>query len=200
MVKALAHPLRIQILGVLEREVASPNQIATELGAPLGNVSYHVRELSRLGMIKLVKKTPRRGAIEHYYRAETRPRISDEGWAQTPKIVKNAMLRAALEQVGTHVNAAAVAGGFEPKDAHMNRVELTLDERGWRELSKELSQVLKRLPELEKEAAKRLAQSDHDGEKQATVVTMLFETADPMLGREAAQQPQKRARAKSRSR
>ena len=196
--KALAHPLRIQILGVLEREVASPNQIATELGAPLGNVSYHVRELSRLGMIRLVKKTPRRGAIEHYYRAEARPRISDEGWAQTPKIVKNAMLRAALEQVGAHVNAAAVAGGFDAKDAHMNRVELTLDKQGWEELSKDLWKILKRLPEIEKAATKRLAKSDHEGELQATVVTMLFETADPMLGREAAQQP-KKSRAKSRS-
>jgi hypothetical protein len=36
-------------------------------GAPLGNVSYHVRQLHDVGVLRLVKKTPRRGAIEHYY-------------------------------------------------------------------------------------------------------------------------------------
>ena len=199
VVKALAHPLRIQILGVLEREVASPNEIATELGAPLGNVSYHVRELSRLGMIKLVKKTPRRGAIEHYYRAEIRPRISDEGWAQTPKSVKNAMLRTALEEVGARVNAAAVEGGFDAQDAQMNRVELTLDRRGWEDLSKELGGVLERLQELEGEAAKRLAETDQAGEVRATLVTMLFETAERSNSRSPAPKPRK-SRSKSRSR
>ena len=59
----MAHPLRVQILSVLEQRVASPRELSDELEAPLGNVSYHVRTLSSLGLIKLVKKTPRRGAI-----------------------------------------------------------------------------------------------------------------------------------------
>lgn len=43
--KALAHPLRVRILETIERlgGVASPNQIASELGEPLGNVSYHIK-------------------------------------------------------------------------------------------------------------------------------------------------------------
>jgi len=36
-------------------------------------VSYHVRTLAQLELIKLVKKTPRRGAIEHHYEAVERP-------------------------------------------------------------------------------------------------------------------------------
>ena len=71
--KALSHPLRAQILGILEERRASPRELSEELGAPLGNVSYHVRALLHLKLIKLVKKTPRRGAIEHHYRALTRP-------------------------------------------------------------------------------------------------------------------------------
>ena len=66
LVKALAHPLRVRILGVLQDRVASPSDLAEELKAPLGNVSYHVRILAQLGLLKLVKKRPRRGAIEHY--------------------------------------------------------------------------------------------------------------------------------------
>jgi len=46
LVKALAHPLRIQILNLLRDRVASPSELADEIGAPLGNVSYHVRFLA----------------------------------------------------------------------------------------------------------------------------------------------------------
>ena len=65
VVKALAHPLRVQILGALERRTASPNELAEELGAPLGNVSYHVRQLASAGLLKLAtgqrcRRTPRR--------------------------------------------------------------------------------------------------------------------------------------------
>ena len=67
--KALAHPLRVRILETIERlgGVASPNQIATELGEPLGNVSYHIKTLLEYGWLELVKTEPRRGAVEHFY-------------------------------------------------------------------------------------------------------------------------------------
>ena len=36
-------------------------------GEPLGNVSYHVRQLEKAGLIELVAVKQRRGALEHYY-------------------------------------------------------------------------------------------------------------------------------------
>jgi DNA-binding transcriptional ArsR family regulator len=58
LAKALAHPLRLEILRHLGDRTASPSEIAAEIGAPLTNVSYHVRKLRALGLIKLVRKTP----------------------------------------------------------------------------------------------------------------------------------------------
>jgi DNA-binding transcriptional ArsR family regulator len=194
VVKALSHPLRIQILGVLEKRTASPNELAREFDAALGTVAYHVRELARYGFIELVKKTPRRGAVEHYYRAKARPRVSDAGWAATPSVVKQAMVRSALEQISTFVNAAALEGGFDREQAHLNRVELVVDERGWEELSKELWRVLQALPKIEEASRKRLGRSDHDGEQRVTVVTMAFETAEPMIARAAAAAPRRPAK------
>ena len=66
MVKAFAHPLRLEILRELGSR-ASPTELARQLGAPLGSVSYHVRVLADLGALELVDQAPRRGAIEHYY-------------------------------------------------------------------------------------------------------------------------------------
>ena len=66
--KALSHPLRARIFAAFDGGVRSPREISEELGAPLSNVSYHVRQLRSSGLIKLVRTTPRRGALEHHYR------------------------------------------------------------------------------------------------------------------------------------
>ena len=66
MVKAFAHPLRLEILRALGSQ-ASPTELSRRLGAPLGSVSYHVRVLADIGALELVDQRPRRGAIEHYY-------------------------------------------------------------------------------------------------------------------------------------
>jgi DNA-binding transcriptional ArsR family regulator len=92
LVKALAHPLRIQILRVLSDRVASPSVIAQELGVRLPNVSYHVRFLERVGVLELVRTRPRRGAVEHYYRARGRVRITDRVWGQLPETIKDAVI------------------------------------------------------------------------------------------------------------
>jgi DNA-binding transcriptional ArsR family regulator len=70
IVIALSHPLRVQILEKLAANTnggLSPSDMAKSLGAPLGNVSYHVRCLADAGVLKLVNSVPRRGAIEHFY-------------------------------------------------------------------------------------------------------------------------------------
>lgn len=67
---ALSHPTRTRILDYVQlHERASPVEMAAAFGMPLGSVSYHVRRLEALGYLRLVKRTPRRGAIEHHYAA-----------------------------------------------------------------------------------------------------------------------------------
>ncbi len=177
LIKALAHPLRVRVLSVLEtREMASPNELADELGVSLGVMSYHVRRLHALGFLELMKRTPRRGAIEHHYRAKARPHVTDEGWAETPAIVKRAMVGATLQQISSYVNAAASQGGFDRGDAHLTRNVLTLDAKGWAELAGEMSTWLETLGRIEAESTARVEESgDADAAKQGSVVMMLFE-------------------------
>jgi DNA-binding transcriptional ArsR family regulator len=187
IIKALTHPLRIQILAALDERTASPSELADELKAPLGNVSYHVRQLAGLGLIKLVKRTPRRGAIEHHYKSVGRPQITDDAWAGTPPTVKNAVVGAALGELGAAVSSAAAAGGFSRSDAHLARTQVTIDERGWKDIDKELNATLARVQKIVDDSAKRLAKAGQDGEQSATVVTMLFGNGDePGAGSAAA--------------
>src|SRR5215213_5006092 len=154
VIKALTHPLRVQILQSLEDRTASPSELADEIGAPLGNVSYHVRQLHSLGLIKLVKKTPRRGAIEHHYKALARAPISDEAWAGAPKVVRESVVGTSLGQLGEAVNAAAAGGGFRRSEAQLVREELVLDEKGFQDVAKELARVRERVAKISDDAAR----------------------------------------------
>src|SRR3954464_96391 len=153
LVKALAHPLRVQILSTLEDRVASPSDLAAELDAPLGNVSYHVRTLADLGLVKLVKRRTRRGAVEHYYqgpgraqvphpaRARGRAQVTNRAWAQVAGVVKRSMVAVALEQAVDQAGAAAVAGGFDHEDSNLSRQTVTLDAKGFSEVSQAIAKL-----------------------------------------------------------
>jgi DNA-binding transcriptional ArsR family regulator len=176
VIKALTHPLRVQILRALEERTASPSELADEIGAPLGNVSYHVRQLHGLGLIKLVKKTPRRGAIEHHYKALVQPPISDDAWAGQPQVVRESVVGTSLGQLGQDVNAAVAGGGFRRPEAQLVREEVVLDEKGFKDLAKELSRSLERVAKIREDSAKRLEKSGAEASS-GNVVMMLFEAA-----------------------
>lgn len=69
LAKALSHDVRARALRLIVTAPTSPKAIAEELGLDLRGVAYHVRVLRNLGCIEPVEMRPRRGAIEHVYRA-----------------------------------------------------------------------------------------------------------------------------------
>jgi DNA-binding transcriptional ArsR family regulator len=169
----------VRILNILDQRTASPSELADELELPLGNVSYHVRMLARLGMVRLVARKQRRGATEHFYRAETRPVITDEGWAQLPEIVKSAMIGANLVTTGEYVQSAAEHGGFSRADAHLSRTTFECDEQAWGELTKLLADTFASARKIADRSAERVARDPHAPKADATTVLMLFEGGEP---------------------
>jgi DNA-binding transcriptional ArsR family regulator len=69
LTKALSNEVRARALELLAEGAQSPKLIAAELELDLRSVAYHVRVLEKLGCIELVETLPRRGAVEHVYRA-----------------------------------------------------------------------------------------------------------------------------------
>jgi DNA-binding transcriptional ArsR family regulator len=180
LVKALAHPLRVQILSTLEDRIASPSDLATELDAPLGNVSYHVRTLADLGLVKLVKRRTRRGAVEHYYQARGRAQVTNRAWAQVPGVVKRSMVAVALEQAVDQAGAAAAAGGFDHEDANLSRESVKLDAAGFGEVSEAIGRLHVELAAIQERSAARLKKAgEGDAELQAGLITMLFRVEKP---------------------
>lgn len=201
LVQALAHPLRAKILAVLQERQASPKQLSEELGTPLANVAYHIQVLRKLKLIRLVKKTPRRGAVEHHYKADHGFRVDDSAWGKTPALFKETLVAGALEEIGNYATGAAATGGFDHADAHLTRTRLVLDAQGWDELAKMLMEVHDTTERLQKESAKRLRASNHEGERRTGLVMMLFEaTPEVPNADEAAEPPPKRASRPAKSR
>jgi Helix-turn-helix domain len=65
---ALRHPLRRRILREMaNEETISPRELAAALREPLSNVAYHVRVLADCSVATLVKATPVRGSMQHFY-------------------------------------------------------------------------------------------------------------------------------------
>jgi DNA-binding transcriptional ArsR family regulator len=78
--EASVHPIKLRILALTAappppRAPAqgapgpgwSPNSLYIAVGEPLANVSYHVRQLQKAGLIELIATRQRRGSLEHYY-------------------------------------------------------------------------------------------------------------------------------------
>lgn len=163
LAKALAHPLRVRILSSLHKGISSPNQLAQELGEPLGNVSYHVKTLLEYDCVELVKTEPRRGAVEHFYRATERAFFSDADWAKIPASARKGINGSVLESIGQDATEAMLAGTIDARtDSHVSRTPLQLDQTGWDQIKELLANTLNRVIEIEEEAASRLANEKSD--------------------------------------
>jgi DNA-binding transcriptional ArsR family regulator len=176
LIQALSHPLRAKMLYELQEKEASPKELALHFNVPLSTVAYHIQILRKLKLIRLVRKTPRRGAIEHHYKADHAAHIDDEAWSQTPQLIRERMTAALLEDIGTSVTDAASMGGFERSNSHLTRSRLVLDEQAWDALAERLEETWKYAAELHEQSEKRLRKANHEGERRAGLVMMLFES------------------------
>src|SRR3954465_5602871 len=125
--KALAHPLRARILQRLGERTASPGDLAVELDAPLGVVSYHVRMLRDYNCVELVRTEPVRGALQHFYRATARPNLDEAQWRTLPTTLRSELLGETIQGLVDDLAAAADAGRLQDPDVVLTRTPLELD-------------------------------------------------------------------------
>jgi len=162
--KAFAHPLRVQILVILNEKTASPNMLAQQLDQSLNLVAYHVRVLEKYDCIELVDTKQRRGATEHFYRATRRQFLTDSEWARLPKSLRPGLSSAMLKTAFDDVEEALDKNTFdELDDRHLSRTPMVVDRKGWEDAAEALAETLDRLIEIQGEAAVRLGESDEEG-------------------------------------
>jgi hypothetical protein len=177
---AVIHPIRLDALSILFERMASPKEIALLLRKPLGTVSFHVAELLADEAIELVKTEPRRGAVEHYYRARLRPEVSDEEWRALPKGSRRKFAATLLQAIVAEGLASLRYGKMDAdEDLHLAWLPMRLDAEGRDEVSELQAEMLGRLEAVKERSEARLPADGDDAASVRIVVTMGFERGRP---------------------
>jgi DNA-binding transcriptional ArsR family regulator len=175
----VAHPLRCHCLAILADRVASPAEIARELGLEVSNVGYHVTALAEAGLIEEVGRRPVRGAVEHFYKAVVRPITSDEEEEDLTYEERMSFARTIWSLIAANATTALEAGTLvERTDHHLTRLPLRVDEQGWSEMSDAYMELYERVYEIQAGSAERLGADPDDPGISILSVLAFFETAE----------------------
>jgi DNA-binding MarR family transcriptional regulator len=185
LIDALSHPVRGHALAVLNERVASPVEVAREIGVDVNYVSYHFDQLEKKGMIELVRLEPRRGVREHFYRAKETLLIESHECAQMPPSMKLAVSADLFRSIQDDAIRALQAGTFAARDdVHVTWMPKHVDAKGFSDLNRLLTETLERALAIAAESAERLARTGE--EAIPTTVAMLgFETPADHTAQEA---------------
>jgi DNA-binding transcriptional ArsR family regulator len=171
--RAVAHPMRFRILAMLGERASTPARLAAVLGARLNVVAYHVRRLAELGLVDLVQVRRGRGGLEHVYTRRRHLTFSDDAWEQLEPDERARVVVTALRLMWDYVARAAVARGFDRRDAHFSRTTLRVDEDGWKALAHTTREWLRAVDAIERDVAERGSEELFD----AGLVVLLFEAS-----------------------
>ncbi len=159
----LAHPIRCRALTILADREASPVEIGRELGIEASHVAYHVRVLHESELIYLTEETPRRGSIEHRYRAVFHT-LSDEQYAEMTAEERGGYSRNIFCLAAADASCSFSGGSFaERADHHISRTAVQVDEEGWDELREQYAEHLKEIERIKGVAKERLAETGMRG-------------------------------------
>lgn len=174
--RALNHPLRVELLALLNERPAAPVELSKLLDVPLSNVSYHVRVLRDLDCIEEVEKEAVRGSVKTTYRGSTRMFLDDLHWPKLDKATKGSISRFGVQAMLDRAKEAFEADTFDSReDRHLSTTTIYVDAQGWSEISERLADLLHRVIAIETEAADR-ASDGQDQRFRATVNLLSFES------------------------
>lgn len=157
----VSHPLRIEIQRILFHRIASPNEVAIELGLEVSTVSHHFNVLEAHGCIVLVREEPRRGAMEHFYKAISAPRHDEREWAALPQAAREGITRLTLKGLfGEAVRALDGKTFDDSKERHLSWIPMILDEEAFLDLVHRQARWLEETEEVQAAAAERLSGED----------------------------------------
>jgi len=180
LLNVLRHPTRVHCIGVLTDRVASPKELAAELGCGLRHVRYHLKKLKDVNMVELVREDKDAAdgrVVEHFYRATKRAWFDRETWENAVG-PKNGVTAAIMGLINEDIGRAVAGGTFDEHHNHISRTPALLDTDSYEELLALLAGTLEGIFAIKERAANRIGP---DTETIATVIEVIqfdFPTTD----------------------
>ncbi len=180
-VKALDHVLRQHILLAAVQGEVSPKGLSKALNEGLSQVSYHVKVLRDdcEGMIEETRTVPRRGAVEHYYRASAKTLFPAKAWRQLKKGLRAVVGAGQASDLFDDLAGALKAGKLQGTHDHITRAPLVLDQEGERNVLAIAQWASKEVEAEQQAATRRMAKANGDGAEAVgyTFALLAFEAA-----------------------
>lgn len=175
-VKALANELRVEILAILTERTASPSELAKMLDEGLSQVSYHVKVLEDYERIVLEKTEPRRGAVEHYYRATSKTLLPAKTWRGVKKGLGAVIGGGLASDLFNDLADALTAKKLTEADSHICRMPLVLDAEGQKNVEAKAERFTKEVEDEQRAFTGRAGKPGDKVEvKGYTVGVLVFE-------------------------
>ena len=140
--RAIADLRRLRIVDVLAKQPMTVTQLGEMLGEAPAKMHYHVRELEKVGLLKLVETREKGGILEKYYQPVARELSVDRALLSAPSDESTAMLRTLLGQITESFLREFRRGVEQKSEKHelgigFSRLYMTLDEQKqfWKQLA-----------------------------------------------------------------
>lgn len=172
LAKAIAHPLRSEILTILSMRKASPSEMLKELpGAKLEDIAYHTKRLVDLEVAEVVEEGRVRGWNKTTYRATVRNFVSLEDAQAVHAAVADHYAGQVWRQVVATMKLAAESGSLKTQEElHLTCDDTVLvDEKGWDEAVEIHDELEARMKGVVAASAKRLLGSGEAGMRAASI-------------------------------
>lgn len=179
LIKALDHVLRQHILLATVAGEVSPNELSQALGEGLSQVSYHVKVLRDDcdGIIEEIRTEPRRGAVEHYYRATEKSLLPAKTWRRLKKGLQAVIGAGQASDLFNDLAEALKAGKLQGAHDHLVRTPLVLDTKGQQNVKAIAERATREVEDEQRAAAKRLKKTGREGATGYTFALFAFEPA-----------------------
>lgn len=163
--KALEHVLRQHILLAAVQGEVSPKELSEALDEGLSQVSYHVKVLRDdcEGMIEETRQVPRRGAVEHFYRATAKTLMPAKAWRGLKKGLRAVVGAGQASDLFDDLVGALKANKLQGEHDLIVRTPLVLDEEGKRKVKAIAQRALREVETEQRATARRMAKANGNG-------------------------------------
>lgn len=162
--QALGNSFRQQLLWILNEKVASPSELAKELGETLNKVCHHVKVLKNARCIEVAYRQTVGNRVQTFYKATSRAFLDGADWPKVPESLKEGLRATLLRNVLDDAIEAVVEGTFDSVDgSHLSWTPSIIDEQGREEMTVVLERALMEVMEIQDQARCRLAESGEVG-------------------------------------
>jgi DNA-binding transcriptional ArsR family regulator len=145
--RAIADALRIRIVETLQEQPMTVTQLGDALGDAPAKIHYHVRELEKVGLLKLVETREKGGILEKYYQPIARDfSVSDSLFLQATPDEALTVVDAWFDQLKYGFQRAfrvALEKKEEPTELILNDAILYLTSEEQQQLSQQINELFK---------------------------------------------------------